>query len=78
MIRLTILILTALSGKLFAVVLTELVNPPLPPAPVMKEQITKSQKVNADIDPDGGAPLSYILRIAEYPTRRSMKAPTSV
>jgi hypothetical protein len=51
-------VLTALSGKLFIVALTEQVNPPLLPAPVMKEDITKSKKVNTDIDPDEGAPLT--------------------
>jgi hypothetical protein len=44
----------------------------------MKEQTIKSQKVNEDIDPEGGEPLSYMMRMAEYPTRRSMQAATSI
>jgi hypothetical protein len=54
--------LTALSGKVFAVVLTPAVNPALPPAPVIKLQDTRTQKPNNEIvaamESDTGTPAS--------------------
>jgi hypothetical protein len=70
-----VVVALALSGKLFAVALTEPDRPPPPPAPVIKVQNTRSQNLIGDNDPEDEALLSKIYRIPEYPTRRKTNAP---
>jgi hypothetical protein len=69
---------TALSGNDFAVELTELVNPPLAPAPVMKLQNTTDKKVKVDmVVAPSGIPASKKSLRPEYPVKSRMNAPMS-
>ena len=66
------------SGKVFAMVLSALVIPQLLPAPVMKPNRIRSEKLNMERDvASSGIPLSKIYRIPEYPPRRQRKAHTN-